>query len=349
MTYKKLIYGATITVLLVSLAVCKGSAEQSGFISIFSGEGKQLVLKDFKQLKNNDIMLTFSGNVTTLKVHSLREGSAEKTACICELMEADNSVSVFKVHPLGEFKIGEGFNIVGSVEHDKNGVLDFSLPFRGVNTNPAKLKFSEIRIGTPANPAYIKFTVISGGNLCGLYLYSSGEKEKNYVFPDAEVSSGETVMLHRWLPENADSAVDEINSDIECSLPEADRSARDFWCRIKKFTAQKTNIFLLKSEENGEIQDAFLCVNHKDLEWKKSGIEAAAQDVEKAKMWKPDASPESAVQIEKNNQIFVRNLNKELQKSAGEWSLKKAPVKPKTAQTKTPSKKKKQSSGSKKP
>ncbi|MGF7108807.1 hypothetical protein [Treponema pedis] len=324
MAYKKFIHAAAFMLLIAAAAGCKGSVEQPGFISVFSDEGKTAVLKDFIQSGNNEILLTFGGKVTSLTVRAVKENTSEEVACSFEKMEAPEDVSVFQVSPLSEFEIGEKFTVIGSAACGENSILDFSLPFEGANAKPAQLKFSEIRPGTKAKNSYIKFTVTEGGNLFGIYLYSAAEKDKNYAFPAAEVSKGEVIVLHRHLPSIPEAAVDEITSDGECKADEAFSGIRDFWCRIKRFTVQKTNVFLLKTSKTGKIQDAFLCINHKETEWKKAQTEEAAKDAEKAGVWKPDGSAENAVKVENSGYVFIRDLNKDYEKSLEQWSVQKS-------------------------
>lgn len=338
MTYKNIIRTAAICLLLITTAGCKGFIEQPAFVSILSTENTTAILKTFELLPDNSVVLTFEGKVTNITAHAIRENSNEEVACISEeLKQEDNSEkaeihTVFKISPAAQFKIGEAFKLEGSVECGKNNILDFSLPFCGANPNPAQLIFSEIRVGTAKKPAYIKFKVSKAGNLFGLYLQSSSEKGKDYVFPAAEVKKDEIIVLHRYLPGNENSVNDEINNDGECTTEGHFSGERDFWHSIKKFNAAKSNIFLLKTGINGTISDILVIAALKETEWKKDEIKSAVKEAEKAGIWKPDCSIENALRIDKADTVYSFIPKDGMEKSCENWkSSKDTSPKPKNA------------------
>lgn len=337
MTCKKIIRTAAMCLLLTTVAGCKGFIEQPAFVSILSTENKTAVLKAFEILSDNSVLLTFEGMVSNVTAHAIRENSDEEIACISEELKPENNSeksevnTVFKISPATQFKIGEAFTLAGSAECGKNNMLDFSLPFCGANPNPAALIFSEIRAGTPSKPAYIKFKVTKAGNLFGLYLQSSFEKGKDYVFPAAEVEKDEVIALHLYVPEKADSINDEINNDGECTAKGNFTGERDFWHTVKKFNPARANIFLLKTEINGPISDVLVIAPQNKNDWKNERLKSAAKEAEKAKIWKPDCAIENAVRIVKGDTIFSFNPKNGAERSCENWkALKDTPGKKKT-------------------
>ncbi len=336
MTCKKIIRTAAMCLLLTTVAGCKGFIEQPAFVSILSTENKTAVLKTFEILPNNSVVLTFEGKVTNVTAHAIRENSNEEIVCISEELKPENNSeesevnTVFKISPAAQFKIGETFTLAGSAECGKNNMLDFSLPFCGANPNPADLIFSEIRTGTPTKPAYIKFKVSKAGNLFGLYLQSSFEKGKDYVFPAAEVKKDEVIALHLYVSDKLDFVNDEINNDGECTATGNFTGERDFWHTVKKFSPEKSNIFLLKTGIKGTILDVLVIARLKENDWKNERLKSAAKEAEKAKIWKPDCAIENAVRIVKGDTIFSFNPKNGAERSCENWkALNYKPSKPK--------------------
>ncbi len=322
---------------------CKGIGEQPKFVSIFSGErnsGGVPVLTDFSVQEENTIILDFEGEVAKIEAVAVRANSEEKIDCKIEPLsnktgkKAKGGVvqkSRYKVIPSGEFKIGEAFELTGSVEATDKSVLDFTLALKGQNSKPAKLIFTQIKFGSTKNYGFIKFKVVEGGNLFGLkLLMPANSKAAEYSFPIAEVKKGENIAYHWFLGDGQDSAVDEVNFEGECVDKWAFRDARDFWGNFKKFTPKRSNALVLKTSDGGDIQDAVLILNPKEDNWGKEEISAVAEEAGEAGFWQPDGEAENAlkVNITPSKMIVRANLNK-IKHTASEWSLQKAPKKPK--------------------
>lgn len=331
MTYKNKFVVVIFCTLFALIAGCKGFIEQPSFVSVISPEEKNVVLKQTDLNADGDVTLSFDGKVSKLNVYAANEKDSQ-IACSVEKIKAEDSEdspkSVFKVHPLTNFKIGEEFKIIGSAECGKNTVLEFSLPLKGVNSNPAQLEFCEFQLGTTTKPTYIKFRVTKAGNLFGLYLYSSGESKKDYAFPACDVVENEIIVLHRHLPtENPELATDEIDSADTCNASFAFKSARDFWHKIKRFTPAKTNVLLLKSSKDGKVISVLATASTKDSDWKKEPIKLAATQAEN--VWLPDCAIENAIQIEKAGTVYVLHKKADGKKSNADWEL--VPTKSKKA------------------
>lgn len=339
-------YAARLLICLVILHItlcagCLGSADQPKFVSIFSVESNSGTLKDFELLDKNIVKLTFSGKISELKVHALRENSENKATCTVEKEEVEGN-TVFRVKSLEDFNAGEKFKIEGSAKIGSN-FLDFLLPFEGMNVNPAELIFTDLKLGDGKNPGYIKFKVTKNGNLFGLSILSAADIKKGvYKFPSAEVIEGETIVYHWNLPKDKETAIDEISSPNECTAAEAFKGERDFWDNVKRISqSKKINAVLLKSSEKGNIKDAVIFMFPKLEQWENADIEQAVIEAVAAGKWQPDSETENAIvkNITPSKWISRKNL-KNITYSANDWVLKpeQKPTPPKPPKPKKPKK-----------
>lgn len=318
---------------VLSLCVsCSGMIEQPGFISIFSGIDDGITLKSFEQSQDNEISLIFEGSADDLKIHALKDG--EKAVCSIQKLEPqeneDSNLSIFKVIPLVQFKIGEDFKICGTIKSGLNQSLDFELPFKGANNNPAELVFSALKVGSTSNPGFIKFQVKKRGNLFGFELLNTGNsKEADYTFPPFEVEEGKIIVYHWFLPIDGSEPEDgSLASSHGCNALEQGEEAICFWGKFKKFTPKKTNAVLIKQPYTGEIQDAVLFRNPTDENWGKPEVEYAANQASEKCLWKPDGDISNAVQANITPAKMIKRVSLELiNHNAGDWSLTSAPKK----------------------
>ncbi len=334
---------------------CSGSVEQPSFISIYPDDSNTAnendvnsdesgassthgaltpKLKSFSLGAGNELRLVFSGEITSVSAYAYKVAEQNhKIECNVEAISSDTenqdkssgeNLSVYKVIPTVAFSIGEKFVIEGSAEGIGHEVLDFSLPFGAVNSNPAKLLLSEVRLGSSKNLGYIRFKVIESGNLSGLTIFmpaNSWAKATEYSFPVAEVKKGEEVAYH-WFSPSDSSVVDEINTDVKCNNEFAHSDARDFWGKFKKFTPKRSNVIVLKSAADGEVQDSVLFLNPKEDVWGSELLESMAQEAVDAKLWLPDAKPTSAfaLNITPSKKIVRKDMSN-LKYSAVDWTL----------------------------
>ncbi len=350
MTYKEKIMLFALIVQLCLWASCSGSVEQPSFVSLYSDSvssnseiGNETAqdstspkLKSFSLGDQNVLAIVLSGDVKNLKAHAFRSSAMDKEiACVVERISEsgedvdektvaeDSELVVYKIRPSQIFEIGESFVIEGSVEGSGSSNLDFSLPFKGLNSKPAKLLFTELRLGEGKKHGYIRFKVIESGNLSGLTLCmpaNTWAKATEYTFPVAKVEKGEKIAYHWYTPPDSPGVVDEVNDDVKCSDKHAHSDARDFWGNFKKFNPKKTNAIILKSAKNGPLQDAVLFVHPKDADWMHESVAAVAQEAVDAGLWFPDASPKGAliVNITSTKKIKRKNLSN-LKHSALDW------------------------------
>ncbi len=350
MTYKKFLLLQFIFLALSCFASCSGGFEQTRFVSIFSfnegrGNSSRSVsgsentansnmpkLEHFDLLAGNELNLELRGLVKGIKAHVLVLPNMEKKACTVELVEekhgskkekSSSAAYLCKIKPGVEFDIGEEFIIEGSVYSIGNEVLDFSIEFKAVNDRPAKLLFSEIKLGSTKNPGFIRFKVLESGNLSGLTLLMPAHKKaQSYVFPVAEVKKGEELVYHWFIPPGVDEPIDELNHKRECKLASAFDNARDFWGHFKKFTPKRSNALVLKNSLKGSMQDAVVFLNPKEAEWGNADIAELVEEIEDNSLWFPDSKPENALvlNITPSKKIVRKNLRR-IKHSADDWTM----------------------------
>ncbi len=359
MTYKKFLLVIAIITLLTFLGSCSGSIEQPNFVSLYSsarsknGEKNDASdkfnssglnpaipeLRTFDLQPENIVKLEFFGEVKKINVHALRNGSSELIPCYVESVDDKSSKSKdsadakrysYRVKPSVDFSVGEKFTIEGSVECSSNNALDFSLPFVGCNSKPAKLVFTELKVGSTTNFGFIRFKVVKGGNLSGLtLLMPANSKAKKYIFPVADVKKGEYIVYHWFIPPDV-SVFDEVNNAQECNDSIAFSDARDFWGNFKKFNPKRTNAILLKSSEKGVMQDAVLFAHPSEDDWGKELISETAEEAVENALWYPGAEIDDSLKlnITPSKKIIRKNLSA-LKHSADDWVMVKAEKIPK--------------------
>ncbi len=338
MTYKQKILLFALIVQTAFWASCSGSVEQPNFVSIYpisSSESKTPKLKSFSLEKGNALNFVLSGEVKKLEASAFLSSDMDKEiACVVELVSDDVSrtadtdksgLNVYRIRPIEQIAVGEEFIVEGSIEGSAGDVLDFSLSFKGLNSRPAKLLFSEVKLGDTKKLGYIRFKVIESGNLSGMTLLmpaNSWAKAVEYSFPVAEVKKGETIAYHWFAPPDSSDVVDELSTDVKCTNKYAHSDARDFWGRFKKFRPKRSNAIVLKSAKNGEVQDAVLFLNPKDDEWGDDAILSIAKEAAGAELWLPDAGADSAfnLNITASKKIVRRNMSN-IKHSAADWVL----------------------------
>ncbi len=351
MTYKKFFLVLFTCLLMASFSACSGSHDQVSFVSLYSDEESNSdaswqtslmpKLNNFELREGNELRLFLSGYVSKVNVYALRGNSQERINCSVELLQDDKAKSAdssnkakryeYAVKANADFKVGEKFIIEGSVESGANSVLDFSIPLEGFNSKPAKLLFSELRLGSTKKFGYIRFKVMEGGNLFGLkLLMPANRKAVEYSFPVAEVKKGENIVYHWFIPPDSD-VVDELNNAKECGNKSAFADARDFWGRFKKFNPKRSNAILLRSSDGGALQDAVLFLHPKEDDWAKEEIAKAAKLAIKEGFWllpenlegsDKSENPDNAIRlnITPTKKIVRKNLYK-LKHSPEDWKM----------------------------
>ena len=325
--------------LVLSLcASCSGMIEQPGFVSIFLGYNESITLKEFEQSPNNEITLIFEGRVVSLQAYALKENSSEEIACTIQEIEEDSKskadrqsnendgVSVFRIKPMESFKIGEDFKICGKMEAGLNQILDFELPFKGANTNPAELSFSSLKLGSASKLGFIRFSVKKSGNLFGIKLVNAGNpKEPDYIFPAFEVKEGNIIVFYWYLPPDGSMPEDGILVSADaCNALEPGEKAFCFWAKLQKFQPKRTNAIVIKTSQNDGLQDAVLFKHPKDEEWGRPEIERAALEAAEAGLWQPDGDLLNAVQANITPTKMIKRISQEtINHNAADWILRK--------------------------
>lgn len=327
-----------VLLILGLFASCSGIMEQPGFVSIFSGHDGSITLKSFEQSQNNEITLVFEGSVKSMQVYALSENSTEEIACTVQelnteestksraVTSANDEISIFKIIPLASFGIGEAFKICGKVKAGLNEVLDFELPFKGSNNNPAELSFSSLKLGSTSKQGFIKLRVKKSGNLFGINLVNAGNsKEPDYVFPAFEVETGNIIVLYWFLPLDGSEPEDGVLvSAADCDALQSGERAFCFWGKLKKFQPKKTNAIIIRTAQDGTLQDAVLFRDPKEETWGKDEVEQAALEAAEAGLWKPDGDISNAVQANITPaKMIKRVLNAPINYNAEDWILTK--------------------------
>ena len=328
----------SVLLVLSLYAYCSGMIEQPGFVSIFSGNNESITLKEFEQSPNNEISLVFEGHAAGLQVYALKENSSEEILCTVEEIEAadfsqdkaykakNGDLSVFKIKPNANFEIGEDFKICGKVAGNMSQILDFELPFKGANTNPAELSFSSLKLGSTSKQGFIKLRVKKGGNLFGINLVNTGNsKEPDYMFPAFEVKEGNIIVFYWYLPPDGSEPEDgRLISSKDCEAIEAGEKAFCFWAKLQKFQPKRTNAIVIKSAQDGFVQDAVLFRHPKDEEWGKPEIERAVLEAAEAGLWQPDGDLLNAVQANITPTKMIKRVSlKTINHNAADWILTK--------------------------
>lgn len=193
-----------------------------------------------------------------------------------------------------QLEAGETY-ILSGIAHDQEGnSLLFQLPFHGFNQHVAGVVLSEVRTEASntakanAKIEFVELYVHTSGNLAGISLYNaSDDKFGEYVFPSAEVTAGEYIVVHfRTMEEHAVGCLDETSDDLNVSTaPDSCDDVRDFWVPGTAARLGKSDVILLRERSGGKIVDALLYAEAgiKDSTQKK--LVDAAQLAVKAGVW----------------------------------------------------------------
>ena len=271
---------------------CAGFSQQPVFTDIEGKDAEQIKLVKAAITGDNILQVYFSGQAELLSAEIFMPETGVTQLCTAEAMDISDDFSnsaaaaghtaeysAFALTPSAPIGIGEAFVLRGTVSDTAHSVLDFALPFEGVNTNPAKLRITEIRPLYSSKPKseFIEFIVMESGNLSGITITNVGDKQApHYHFPAAEVSAGETVVYH-W--RSVEEGIrDELTAKTISGGTQACPAARDFWGPYTSIPKRNANVILIKAGVNGDIQDAILYCTEK--EFAKRGAAPAWNDEE---------------------------------------------------------------------
>jgi len=278
---RKYISFVMMALCILSGAGCAGFSQQPVFTDIAGNETQPVKLVEQTLTGQNMIHLRFSGTAELTAADVFLPDREHQIACSIAKIDAEkdedylatvkgNTYTEFAVSPSEAINAGETFMVRGSVSDCQHSVLDFVLPFKGLNAHPARLRITELRPFYSSKPKseFIEFVVTEAGNLAGLVLMNVGDKKNpHYTFPSAEVSKGEVIVYHwRSIEENI---CDELSAKIVSGGTQACAAARDFWGPYKSVPKRSANAVLLKDSTSGIIQDAVLYCTKKEFEKRK--------------------------------------------------------------------------------
>ena len=202
-----------------------------------------------------------------------------------------------------ECKIGESYEIFGTVEDKTGNSLTFCVPFTGYNSRVPELIFTEVQIkyakGTDKGKTvyrgeFVELLALCDGNLGGLELVGGADGDsKKYVFPAVEVSQGEVILVH--LRTVDEGCVNEVGDNLnEAFAPYAIDGIRDLWSEntSSRFN-DDSDVILLRNSVTDTVLDAFMYVSEDAVEWKK-GPAALAKEAAESGIYESD-SIENAV------------------------------------------------------
>lgn len=297
-------------------AGCVGFSQQPVFADITGDKAQPVKLVEQTLTGQNMIHLRFSGTAELTSADVFLPDREHPVTCSIAKIDAakdensglamvkGNTYTEFAVSPSEAIDAGETFMVRGSVSDCEHSVLDFVLPFKGVNTHPARLRITEIRpfYGSKPKSEFIEFMVTDAGNLAGLMLMNVGDKKNpHYTFPSAEVSKGEVIVYHwRSVEENI---CDELSAKTVSGGTQACAAARDFWGPYKSVPKRSANAVLLKESTSGIVQDAVLYCTKKEFEkrkktgagWDSELLEQTAEDAAANGVWQGGGNISGAV------------------------------------------------------
>lgn len=325
---------------------CTGFSKQPVFITIAGEDTKAVKVIKTVQTKENMIHIFFSDKAILLSADIFMPQTGERQACTFdtprkqgkESFDSDSSsntersITGFILTPSQQIDIGVPFVVRGSVSDSKHSVLDFALPFEGVNTHPAKLKITEIRPLYSSKPKseFIEMIVEKSGNLAGITITNVGDKKNpHYAFPPADVAKGEIIVYH-WRSVE-DNICDERTTHIISGGTQSCPTARDFWGPYTSLPKRNANVILIKTEMNGDIQDAVLYCTEKEftkrklhLTWNNAALEQDAAAAVTSGAWHGEAALEGAIIAPITaSKSLVRNAHERVNK-ADIWTIRTA-------------------------
>ena len=321
---------------------CAGFSQQPVFTDIEGKDAEQIKLVKTAITGDNILHVYFAGQAELLSAEIFMPESGLTQLCTAEAIDIPDDFpdsaavsknvadySAFALTPTAPIGIGEAFVLRGSVSDTAHSVLDFALPFEGINTRPAKLRITELRPLYSSKPKseFIEFVVMESGNLSGITITNVGDKQNpHYCFPAAEVTKGEVIVYH-WRSVE-DGIRDELSRKITSKGTQACSAARDFWGPYTSIPKRSANVILIKTRPNGDIQDAILYCTEKEFvkrgsapDWNDEGLTQAAKAAVDSGVWHGEAALKGAVITALTpSKALVRDAKSSVNK-AGSWSL----------------------------
>jgi hypothetical protein len=205
------------------------------------------------------------------------------------------------------------------VEDKSRNTLNVLVSFRTRNDRMPELEINEIRAAySKPRVEFIEFKAQSAGNLGGLRLFASYEKEEPiFEFPPVEVKKGEYIVVHTRSIEPG--IVDETGANLAASQgTDALTTARDFWMPGAMKLHDANAIYIM--DQDDRILDGVLLVSSA-YRWKDS-ITAAAAEMARQEAW-PSPEPADAVNADGNTttRTICRVEGRNNSRSAADWYI----------------------------
>lgn len=296
-----LLFAVTFSVCPMS---CRSSVEN---LELLSGDFSVPKITKFCATSSNSARIDFSREVE-LKNTELFLLDEVSTLGNVECKYEENTVLLeFQ----NETAIGIDYKIEGMAFDSAGNSLTFSVPFKGFNSNPAKVIITELRnaYGTRTiketkervhRSEFVELYVLKEGNLSGLEIISAANGDKTkFILPAIEVKKGDYVTLHMRtiVAEGLDGEgmFNELENNLKLSTHEDScDTARDLWSECTKKPFAASDIVVLRNSNTSEILDAVVFAKSDCTEWKK-GISDFASIVSESGVWQDGASVENAV------------------------------------------------------
>ncbi|MDO5774149.1 MAG: hypothetical protein Q4P16_07565 [Spirochaetales bacterium] len=296
-----LLFAVTFSVCPMS---CRSSVES---LELLSGDFSVPKITKFFATSSNSARIDFSREVE-LKNTELFLSDEVSSLGNVECKYEENSVLLeFQ----NETAIGIDYKVEGMAFDSAGNSLTFSVPFKGFNSNPAKVIIAELRnaYGTKTiketkekvhRSEFVELYVLKGGNLSGLEVVSAANGDKTkFILPAVEVKNGDYVTLHmRTIVADGldgEGMHNELEDNLKLSKHEDScDTARDLWSECTKKPFAASDIVVLRNSNTSEILDAVVFAKSDCTEWKK-GISDFASIISESGVWQDGVSVENAV------------------------------------------------------
>lgn len=294
-----LLFAVTFSVCPMS---CRSSVES---LELLSGDFSVPKITKFCATSSNSARIDFSREVE-LKNTELFLTNEISSLGNAECKYEENSVLLeFQ----NETVIGIDYKVEGMAFDSSGNSLTFSVPFKGFNSNPAKVIITELRnaYGTKTSNGekvhrseFVELYVLKDGNLSGLEIVSAANGDKTkFVLPAVEVKEGDYVTMHMRMiiAEGLDGEGmhNELEDNLRLSTHEDScDTSRDLWSECTKKPFAASDIVVLRNSNTFEILDAVVFAKSDCAEWKK-GISDFASVVSESEIWQGGAYLENAV------------------------------------------------------
>ncbi|MBO4404757.1 MAG: hypothetical protein J5780_05435 [Treponema sp.] len=250
---------------------------QDGLICL-NGDYSVPKIQEYRVLSPDSLSLSFSSPVSLADVEVCDDGEKFSSA-VTFSSDGKDAIINFNFNT----ETGKEYLLEGTVSDERGNSLTFSLPFKGYNSQPAKLLISEVRnaYGTTTShkvtthkTEFAEFYVLEGGNLSSLSVMSAADgKEKSYDFPLVEVQKGEYITVHMRRPSqnekypyDTEGLEDETGTDLTLSThTDSCETGRDLWSLNEKSVFADSDIIFLYDNQEQKIVDSLL--------FAKSGVE----------------------------------------------------------------------------